>query len=161
MIFFNFYHVLDLHCQTGHSFQCTWIGSHHRETLLFAHRHLPQTALFKKEQVSWTLTNAPLTMNANGVDIFCRLHYQSGRCHFPSLAKDRSVVPLVRSSDPLFSEPELHYKLLMWLLDARNMQLSAVWFGRSLCAVIRIGGSRLAAAGSLYFCSQVGRYHSC
>lgn len=87
-------------------------------------------ALLKKEQVSWTLTNAPLTMHASGVDIFCGLRYQSGRCQFPSLAKDRPVVPLVRSSDPLFSEPELHYKLLMWLLDARGCNyLLSGWGG--------------------------------
>lgn len=38
--------------------ECTWIGSHHRLTLLSAHRHLPQTALFNKEQVAWTFYKA-------------------------------------------------------------------------------------------------------
>lgn len=47
-------------------------------------------------------SNAPLTMDASGEDIFCRLSYESSRYQFPPTAKDRSVVPLVRSSDPLF-----------------------------------------------------------
>lgn len=107
-------------------------------------------------------SNAPLTMHASGVDIFCRLCYQSSRYQFPPLAKDGSVVPLpLRSSDPLFSEPELHYQPFNVTFGCKRMQLSAVWFGRSVFAVIRIGGLWPAAAGSLAFSSQAGRCHSC
>lgn len=50
-------------------------------------------------------------MHASGDDIFCKFSCESSRYQFPYPAKDSSVVPLVRSSDPFFSEPEFHYQL--------------------------------------------------
>lgn len=99
-------------------------------------------------------------MHASGEDIFCRPSYESSSYQFPSLAKARSVVPLVRSSDPLFSEPELHYQPFNVTFKCERMQLSAVWFGRSVCAVIGIGGLQPVASGFLAFClRRVGVIH--
>lgn len=137
-------------------------GSHHRRTLLSAHRLFPQAPLIQQGTGSLVLfkSNTPLTMRTSGEDIFCRLSYESSRYQFLSLAKDRSVVPFVRSSDPLFSEPELHYQPFNVTFKYERMQLSAVWFGRSVCAVIRMGGLRPVTSGSLAFYSQEGRCHS-
>lgn len=137
-------------------------GSHHQQTLLSAHRHFPQAPSIQHGTGSLALfkSNAPLTIHASGEDIFCRLSYEASRYQFPSPAKDRSVVPFVRSSDLLFSEPELHYQPFNVTFKCERMQLSAVWFGRSVCAVIRMGGLRPVASGSLAFCSQEGRCHS-
>ena len=161
--FFSHY-LLDL----GHMFMhsatdAAWIAaSNHQQTLLSAHRNFSSKSPIQQGTGSLARfkSNAPLTMRASWEDIFCLLSYESSRYQFPLLAKDRSVVPLVRSSDPFFSEPELHYQPFNVTFKCERMQLSAVWFGRSVCAVISIGGLRPVASGSLAFCPQAGRCHS-
>lgn len=140
-----------------------WIAaSNHQQTLLSAHRNFSSKSPIQQGTGSLARfkSNAPLTMCASWEDIFCLLSYESSRYQFPLLAKDRSVVPLVRSSDPFFSEPELHYQPFNVTFKCERMQLSAVWFGRSVCAVISIGGLRPVASGSLAFClKRVGVIH--
>ena len=89
---------------------------------------------------------------------FVCLGMNQGDTNFPSLAKDRSVVPLVRSSDPFLSEPELHYEPFNVTFKCK-MQLSAVWFGSrsveksGLGSGVEEGGLKPVSCGSfaLYF----------
>lgn len=65
----------------------------------------------------------------NGLHIFCGLCHESSRYQFPNPAKDRSVVPPVRSSDPFLSEPKFYYQPFNVTFKCERTQLYAVCLG--------------------------------